>query len=154
MNEIKAFIEIPAWSTHKYELDKSTGLLFLDRVLNQQVPANYGFIQDTLAEDGDPLDVFIVASPSLIPGSVCKLRVQGIFICTDNGVSDHKILASLSDGPVITKDIFLSIIKYLRTYKPEFKYLSHADEAHANEEIRLCRREYELKSIGTIIKYR
>lgn len=147
----KAFIEIPAWSTHKYELDKDTGLLVLDRVLNQHVPTNYGFIQDTLAEDGDPLDVFIVTAQPLLPGSVCKLRVQGLLICTDNGTPDNKILASLVEGPVISKDMLDSIIRYLRTYKPEFVYLGHKDEDAAKEEIHKATMSYMFSDAARLI---
>ena len=140
----KAFIEIPAWSTHKYELDKDTGLLYLDRVLNQHVPANYGFIQDTLAEDGDPLDIFVVSGTPLLPGSVCKTRVHGVMLCDDNGVSDNKIIATLPDTR-LDVDSMCGIIRYLETYKSGFKYLRFSDTEAAEQEIQKAKSKYVIK---------
>src|ERR1700722_5835181 len=130
-----ALIEIPAYTQYKYEMHKKSGILKLDRCLNQLIPANYGFIPDTLAEDGDPLDVFVITGAPLLPGSMCEIHVEGVFICTDNGISDHKIIATLPDGPRLDRDIVDSICKYLKTYKTGFGVKIYKEQDSAIEEI-------------------
>jgi inorganic pyrophosphatase len=77
--EFTAVIEIPLGSNVKYELDKKTGLLKVDRILYSAVyyPANYGFIPQTLAEDGDPLDVLVFCQEAVVPLSLIEARVIG-----------------------------------------------------------------------------
>lgn len=88
-------IEIPMGSSNKYELDKKTGLLKLDRVLYSAVhyPANYGFIPQTLAEDGDPLDVLVLASCPVVPLTLVVARAIGVISMTDQQEADYKIIA-------------------------------------------------------------
>lgn len=90
-----AVIEIPKGSKQKYELDKKTGLLILDRILytSTHYPANYGFIPHTLADDGDPLDVLVLCSESLLPLSLVKVYPIGVITMNDNGKNDEKIIA-------------------------------------------------------------
>lgn len=94
-DEFIAFIEISKGSKQKYEMDKRTGLLKLDRILytSTHYPANYGFIPHTLASDNDPLDVLILCSESLIPSSLVKCYPIGVIIMNDNGALDEKIIA-------------------------------------------------------------
>ena len=94
-DEFIAVIEIPKGSKQKYELDKKTGLLILDRILytSTHYPANYGFIPHTLAEDGDPLDVLVLCSESLLPLSLVKVYPIGVITMNDNGKNDEKIIA-------------------------------------------------------------
>ena len=93
--EFIAVVEISKGSKQKYEMDKKTGLLRLDRILytSTHYPANYGFIPHTLAADNDPLDVLILCSESLIPMSLVKCYPIGVIIMNDNGSVDEKIIA-------------------------------------------------------------
>ena len=90
-----AVIEISKGSKQKYEMDKKTGLLRLDRILHTSThyPANYGFIPHTLAEDKDPLDVLILCSESLIPLSLVQCYPIGVIVMEDSGDVDEKIIA-------------------------------------------------------------
>ena len=90
-----ALIEISKGSKNKYELDKETGHLILDRVLytSTTYPQNYGFIPKTYSQDGDPLDVLVLCSESIIPMSFVECKPIGVLIMTDNGVQDEKIIA-------------------------------------------------------------
>ncbi len=94
-DEFIAVIEIQKGSKQKYELDKKTGLLILDRILytSTHYPANYGFIPHTLADDGDPLDVLVLCSESLLPLSLVKVYPIGVITMNDNGKNDEKIIA-------------------------------------------------------------
>lgn len=100
-SEFTAVIEIPAGSSVKYELDKATGLLRLDRVLYSAVhyPANYGFIPQTLAEDDDPLDVLVLCQEPLAPLTLVAARAIGLMTMIDGGKKDHKILAVAVNDP-------------------------------------------------------
>lgn len=93
--EFTSVIEIPTGSSVKYELDKRTGLLKLDRILYSAVhyPANYGFIPQTLAEDDDPLDVLVLCQAELDPLTIVMARAIGLMTMIDSGKRDHKILA-------------------------------------------------------------
>ena len=92
---INVLIEIPKGSNIKYELDKDSGAIFLDRILygTQFYPANYGFVPNTLADDGDPIDVLVLSSESVVPGCVIKSRVIGVLIMEDEKGKDEKIVA-------------------------------------------------------------
>lgn len=94
-------IEIPKGSKCKYELDKKTGLLMLDRVLYSSVhyPANYGFIPQTHAGDGDPLDVLVLMSEPVIPLTIVRARAIGGFFMRDDKGVDDKIIAVAIDDP-------------------------------------------------------
>ncbi len=94
-------IEIPMGSNVKYELDKHSGLLRLDRILYSAVyyPANYGFIPQTFAEDGDPLDVLVLCQEAVAPLTLVKARAIGLMTMLDAGKKDHKILAVSVDDP-------------------------------------------------------
>lgn len=99
--EFTTVVEIPMGSSVKYELDKQTGLLKLDRVLYSAVyyPANYGFIPQTLAEDDDPLDVLVLCQEAVAPLTLVKARAIGLMTMVDSGKRDHKILAVALDDP-------------------------------------------------------
>ncbi len=90
-----AYIEITKRQKQKYELDKETGMLILDRVLytSTHYPANYGFIPRTLSEDGDPLDVLVLCSEPLLNSSLVRCRPLGIITMEDSGKLDEKIIA-------------------------------------------------------------
>lgn len=96
-----AVVEIPMGSSVKYELDKETGLLRLDRILYSAVyyPANYGFIPQTLAEDDDPLDVLVLCQEPVAPLTLVSARAIGLMTMVDSSKKDHKILAVAVDDP-------------------------------------------------------
>jgi inorganic pyrophosphatase len=99
--EFQAIIEIPFGSSVKYELDKGSGLIKLDRVLYSAVyyPANYGFIPQTLAEDDDPLDVLVLCQEAVAPLTLMRARAIGLMTMIDAGKKDHKIIAVAVHDP-------------------------------------------------------
>src|ERR1043165_4518485 len=99
--EFSAIIEIPFGSSVKYELDKISGLIKLDRVLYSAVyyPANYGFIPQTLAEDDDPLDVLVLCQETVVPLTLMHARTIGLMTMIDAGKKDHKIIAVATEDP-------------------------------------------------------
>ena len=94
-SDFAAVIEIPKGSKCKYELDKYTGLLKLDRILytSTHYPANYGFIPRTYADDGDPLDVLVLCSESIYPMTLMHVYPIGVMRMIDDGKMDDKIIA-------------------------------------------------------------
>jgi inorganic pyrophosphatase len=90
-----AVVEIPLGSSNKYELDKASGLLRLDRVLHSAVfyPANYGFIPQTMADDGDPMDVLILSSEPVYPLTMITARPIGLMTMIDQSELDYKVIA-------------------------------------------------------------
>ena len=99
--EFSTIIEIPSGSSVKYELDKRSGLIKLDRVLYSAVyyPANYGFIPQTLAEDDDPLDVLVFCQETVAPLTLINARAIGLMTMVDAGKKDHKIVAVATEDP-------------------------------------------------------
>ncbi|MFA6755015.1 MAG: inorganic diphosphatase [Bacilli bacterium] len=126
--EFEAIIEIPKGSKNKYEFDSNTGLIFLDRILytSTHYPHNYGFIPNTLAEDGDSLDVLVISSEVMLAPSYVKCKPIGVLRMIDGGIKDYKILAVPLSDPFynIYKDvkelplhISDEIIHFFRVYK-------------------------------------
>ena len=99
--EFSTIIEIPFGSSVKYELDKASGLIKLDRVLYSAVyyPANYGFVPQTLAEDDDPLDVLVLCQETVVPLTIIHARTIGLMTMIDAGKKDHKIIAIATHDP-------------------------------------------------------
>jgi len=93
--EINVFIEIPQNSSVKYELNKEAGVIFVDRFLYTAMsyPFNYGFIPQTHAEDGDPVDVLVISSLSVSPGTVIPARPIGLLEMEDEAGLDNKVIA-------------------------------------------------------------
>ena len=102
---LNVIIEIPKLSRVKYELDKETGLIRFDRVLYSPMhyPTNYGFVPRTLWDDGDPLDILVLAYEPLIPGSLVEARSIGMLPMNDGGEDDVKILAVPTADPRFSK---------------------------------------------------
>jgi len=100
-HEFDSVIEIPFGSSVKYELDKASGLIRLDRVLYSAAyyPANYGFIPQTLAEDDDPLDVLVFCQEAVVPLTIMHARTIGLMTMIDTGKKDHKIIAVATQDP-------------------------------------------------------
>ena len=123
-----AVIEIPKGSSCKYELDKKTGLLRLDRVLYTAThyPANYGFIPRTYADDGDPLDVLVLCSEQIFPMTLVEVYPIGAMRMIDGGKLDDKIIAIPLSDPTyrdirsideLPRHIFDEIMHFFTVYK-------------------------------------
>lgn len=127
-DDFYAVVEITKGSKMKYELDKETGLLVLDRILytSTHYPANYGLIPRTLAGDGDPMDVLILSSEPLLPLSLVRCYPIGVIIMNDNGSTDEKIIAIPFSDPTyndyksirdLPSHIFEEMQHFFRVYK-------------------------------------
>ncbi|HHD74788.1 MAG TPA: inorganic diphosphatase, partial [Nitratifractor sp.] len=93
-DEVKAIIEVPFGSNIKYELDKESGAIEVDRVMFSAMfyPANYGFVADTLSDDGDPADILVLGEYPLVPGSFIKCRLIGVLLMEDESGIDEKLI--------------------------------------------------------------
>ncbi|MBV5302644.1 MAG: inorganic diphosphatase [Chlorobium sp.] len=113
---VNAIIEISKGSRSKYELDKKTGMLKLDRVLFSAVfyPANYGFIPKTLGDDHDPLDILVISQIEIVPLCMVRARVIGVMRMIDHGEGDDKIIAVAED------DVSMSNIHNIDQLPPYF----------------------------------
>ena len=127
-SKFMAGIEIPAGCKNKYEMDKDTGLLRLDRVLytSTHYPANYGFIPRTYAEDGDPLDVLVLCQESIVPMTLVECYPIGVLKMIDDDQLDEKIIAvpfndpshsCYSDISELPSHIFEEISHFFKVYK-------------------------------------
>lgn len=98
---VVAVIEIPKGSKLKYELDKQSGLIKVDRVLFSSVhyPANYGFVPQTYCEDRDPLDILVLGQEAVVPLSIMRARIIGVMRMQDQGEADDKLIAVHADDP-------------------------------------------------------
>ena len=98
---VDALIEIPYGSRNKYEVDKETGRIRLDRVLYSAMsyPAEYGYIENTLAPDGDPLDILVISSEPTFPGCTVPARVLGYLSTRDRGMEDYKLISVVDCDP-------------------------------------------------------
>ena len=129
-DEFVAVIEIAKGFKKKYEMDKETGLIILDRVLHTSThyPANYGFIPKTLSGDGDPMDVLVLSSESLDPLVLVKCYPVGMMVMLDGGKQDEKVIAIPVSDPLyneyktldsLPKHIADEMIHFFRVYKDE-----------------------------------
>ena len=143
MNTVyESTIEIPMGTKNKYEVNKKTGKIKLDRVLYSALtyPGEYGFIENTLSLDGDPLDILIISSYPTFPGCVVDARVLGYLSVIDNGQQDEKIIAVVDKDPRFNhihdinhikdeiKDFFQNY-KTLQNIKVEAKEFYNKDSA-------------------------
>ena len=110
--EINVFVEIPQGSSIKYEVDKDSGFLFVDRFLHTAMsyPFNYGFVPQTNAEDGDAVDVLLISSMPVTPGSVVRARPIGMLEMEDEAGNDNKIIAV----PAVKTDAHFADIHTIR----------------------------------------
>jgi len=126
--EFDVTVEIPRGSRNKYEVDHKTGRIRLDRMLftATRYPADYGFIENTLGEDGDPLDALVLLDEPTFPGCVVKCRAIGMFKMRDEAGGDDKVMCIPSDDPRMAhlKDLGdigdfhrLEIQHFFETYK-------------------------------------
>jgi inorganic pyrophosphatase len=129
---VNAIIEIPEGSQGKYELDKKSGLLKLDRVLFSAVyyPANYGFIPRTLSDDGDPLDILVICSVEVDPLCIIEAKVIGVMEMVDNMEKDEKIIAVAKNDISVNhmndlNDLPPHTTVMLRRFFEDYKKLEH-----------------------------
>lgn len=104
-NIVETVIEIPMGTKNKYEVDKNTGRIKLDRVLYSSLiyPGEYGYIENTLSEDNDPLDVLVLSYYPTFPGCIVEARVLGYLAVIDNNEHDEKVIAVVDKDPRFEK---------------------------------------------------
>ena len=145
--EFLAVIEIEKGSKNKYELDKETGSLILDRVLftSTHYPANYGFIPRTLSDDGDPLDVMVLCNETIRPLSLVLCKPIGVILMEDGGKKDEKIIAVPVNDPVygtysnidqLPMHIFKEMQHFYTVYKALEDKTTVVDELQGPDEAR------------------
>lgn len=129
---VNALIEIPQGSRCKYEIDKKTGLLKLDRVIYSSFhyPVNYGFIPQTLGQDNDPLDILVICSESIEPLCLVQATVIGNMQMIDNGEKDDKIIAVATKDPTVNhmsdiRELPPHFFAVLRNYFEQYKVLEN-----------------------------
>ncbi len=127
-------IEIPKGSKVKYELDKPSGLLRVDRVLYSSViyPANYGFIPRTYCDDNDPLDVLVLGNEPVQPLSIMEARAIGVMRMADEGEGDDKIIAVHTSDPAFSdykdiKELPAHVVKEIQRFFEDYKTLEQKE---------------------------
>lgn len=113
---VNCVVEIPCGERTKYELDKETGMIRLDRILSSAVhyPANYGFIPGTYCDDKDPLDALILSEAKILPNTLVDIRVIGLMSMVDGGEQDDKVIAVIDGDPLMEKVKDLSDLPQLK----------------------------------------
>lgn len=129
---VPAIIEVPKGSQIKYELDKKSGLVKVDRILYSAVhyPANYGFIPQTYCADNDPLDILVLGQESVAPLCIMRARPIGVMKMIDGGVEDDKIIAIHEDDPQYNcyhhiDDLPPHMLKTLQRFFEDYKILEN-----------------------------
>jgi inorganic pyrophosphatase len=127
---VNGIIEIPKGTRAKYELDKESGLLKLDRVLfsSMYYPANYGFIPQTFCDDKDPLDILIISQIDVVPMCIVPAKIIGVMRMLDNGEADDKIIAVSAGDPSVNhindiSELPQHFISELRNFFEDYKKL-------------------------------
>jgi inorganic pyrophosphatase len=130
--EVNGIIEIPKGTRAKYELDKESGLLKMDRVLYSSVyyPANYGFIPQTYCDDKDPLDILVLTQIEMVPLCIVSAKVIGVMRMLDNEEADDKIIAVASGDPGVNhindiSELPSQFISELRNFFEDYKKLEN-----------------------------
>ena len=131
---INAVIEIPRGSRAKYELDKDTGMLRIDRVLYSSVyyPHNYGFIPNPYGDDKDPLDILVISQVEVVPMCLLEARVIGVMRMLDGGEGDDKIIAVAANDMSVNHISDISempshMLKELRSFFDDYKKLENKE---------------------------
>lgn len=143
-DDFYAVVEIQKGSKTKYELDKDTGMLVLDRILSTSThyPANYGFIPRTYGDDNDPLDVLILCSEPIVPMTLVRCYPIGVFYMIDNGRKDSKVIAipfsdpsynGYKDVSELPKHISLEMTHFFSVYKELEKIETVVTEVEGHE---------------------
>lgn len=142
---IDAIIEIPMGTKNKYEIDHDTGRIRLNRVLFSSVeyPCEYGFIENTLSDDGDPLDILVLSSSKTFPGCIIESRVLGYLDIIDNGEGDQKVISVVNNDPRwnhiqkledLPEHTIMEIKEFFKTYKHLQGIKVQIGELHGLEE--------------------
>jgi inorganic pyrophosphatase len=131
---VNGIIEIPKNSRAKYELDKESGMLMLDRVLYSSInyPANYGFIPQTYCDDNDPLDILILSQIEIVPMCIVEAKVIGVMRMMDQGEMDDKIIAVAANDMSVNhmneiEELPDHWLKELRSFFENYKELEHKE---------------------------
>jgi len=136
---VNAIIEIPKGRRSKFEVDKSTGLLKLDRYLYSSLmyPGDYGFIPQTLAEDGDPLDILVMVNEATFSGCLIEARPIGLFKMIDKGANDFKILAVPNTDPIFkeTDSLWRIPPHFLREVEHFFSTYKELESKHGEHTV-------------------
>ncbi len=153
-----AVIEIPLKTKNKFEIDKETGKIKLDRVLYSAMnyPAEYGYIDETLSEDGDPLDILVISSEATFPGCIVPARIIGYLNVIDNGEEDYKLISvvnvdprynDINDLTDLTDFTLQEIKNFFENYKTlqniEVEVKNYCDKDLAMELIKECKERYK-----------
>lgn len=159
-NIVDALIEIPLGSRNKYELDKASGRIRLDRVLYAAMiyPAEYGIIENTLAPDGDPLDILVICSDPTFPGCIVPARVLGYLDMEDDGKLDYKLISVVDcdpryDGVTELEHLSPFVLKEIENFFSNYKVLQgvtvkvghYHSKKEAEQIIEQCRKAYTEK---------
>ena len=159
---VEALIEIPLHSKNKYEIDPTTGKIKLDRVLYASMvyPTEYGSVENTLAPDGDPLDILVVCDNPSFPGCYVPARVLGYLEMTDGGKPDYKLISVLDCDPRYSNYRELNelpdfILREIRNFFENYKVLQGIDvttgDYHDKEDaikiIDECKERYKRKNL-------
>ena len=157
-NVVEAIIEIPLKTKNKFEIDKKTNKIKLDRVLYSAMsyPAEYGYIENTLANDGDPLDILVISSEPTFPGCVVPSRVIGYLKVIDKGFEDYKLIAVVDVDPRYNEinelsDLSNFTLEEIKNFFQNYKTLQNikveVGDYHSKEEalalIEECRKNYK-----------
>ena len=156
-NVVDVIIEIPLKTKNKFEIDKKTNRIKLDRVLYSAMsyPAEYGYIENTLANDGDPLDILVISSEPTFPGCVVPARVIGYLKVIDNGYEDYKLISVVAVDPRYNdvnslEDLYNFTLDEIKDFFKNYKTLQNIDvevyDYHDKEEaiklIEECKERY------------
>lgn len=159
---VEALIEIPIHSKNKYEIDSTTGKIKLDRVLYASMvyPTEYGSVENTLAPDGDPLDILVVCDNPSFPGCYVPARVLGYLEMTDGGKPDYKLISVVDCDPRYSNYRELNelpdfILREIRNFFENYKVLQGIDvttgDYHDKEDaikiIDECKERYKRKNL-------
>jgi len=157
-NVVDAIIEIPLKTKNKFEVDKKNNRIKLDRVLYSAMsyPAEYGYIENTLANDGDPLDILVISSEATFPGCVVPARIIGYLKMIDNGFEDYKLISvvdvdpryneiqKLSDLSTFTLDEIKDFFENYKTLQNiDVEVYEYYDIEDALELVQECKRKYK-----------
>ncbi len=159
---VNAIIEIPFRSRNKYEIDELSGKIKLDRVLYSAMayPAEYGSLEHTLANDGDPLDILVIGTEPTYPGCIVPARVIGYLSMIDNGAQDYKLISVVACDPRYDEvknlqDLPSFILKEIKNFFENYKKLQKINvqvgEYHTKEEalnlIKECQDRYHHENV-------
>lgn len=153
---VNAIIEIPKGSRAKYEIDKESGLIKLDRVIfaSMYYPLNYGFIPQTLGEDHDPLDIVVLTQVTVVPRCLVPSKVIGVMQMIDRGEADDKIIAVAEQDPSVSH---LADVKDLPEHlRAELKHFFENYKTLENKTVivdEFLSKEHAMKIIDTSIRY-